>query len=470
MAVLGEGIAMKQTYTISEKLQQLFVIFVPIFVTQAALAGIQVLDAMMSGRFSARDLAGVAIGGNIWAPVVNGVGGILLAVTPIVAQHLGAGRKQEVSATVLQGLYLSLVLCGVLVAAGATGLPLLLGAMDLEPEVRAIAHRYLIALSWGLVPALAYNVLRCFFDALGLTRVTMAIALIGLPVNVLFNYLLIFGKAGFPALGGVGAGYASAVTYWIELAIALFLAAQVQPFASYAVFRQPLQIQPRAWGEQLRVGVPIGLTIALEIGIFSLVSLLMSGFGTLVVAAHQSALSFSTLLFMFPLSVAQALTIVVGFEVGAGRIRDAIQYRRLGLTASISVAAVIMLSLSLFSKQIAGLYTRDPELLALVQSFLRYVIFFQLSDAVGAPIQGTLRGYKDVSVVLAVVLLAHWCVGLPTGYTLAHWTRLGPYGYWIGLISGLAVAALGLWLRLRRTEARHLAAFAPQEASGPSAV
>src|SRR5690606_18024513 len=182
MAVLGEGIAMKQTYTISEKLQQLFVIFVPIFVTQAALAGIQVLDAMMSGRFSARDLAGVAIGGNIWAPVVNGVGGILLAVTPIVAQHLGAGRKQEVSATVLQGLYLSLVLCGVLVAAGATGLPLLLGAMDLEPEVRAIAHRYLIALSWGLVPALAYNVLRCFFDALGLTRVTMAIALIGLPV------------------------------------------------------------------------------------------------------------------------------------------------------------------------------------------------------------------------------------------------------------------------------------------------
>jgi len=454
---------MRQTYTLSQKLSQLFIIFAPIFVTQVALAGIQVLDTMMSGQYSPRDLAGVAIGANIWAPVANGIGGILIAVTPIVAQHLGAGRKQEVSRTVLQGLYLSLGLTAALLAAGAAGLPRLLAAMQLEPEVRAIAQDYLIAMSLGLAPALAYNVLRCFFDALGLTRVTMIITLIGLPVNVLFNYLFIFGKAGFPELGGVGAGYGSTITYWIEFAIALVIATRVQPFASYTIFKQPLGFVPSIWLEQLRVGVPIGLAIALEIGIFSLVALLMSGFGTMIVAAHQSAISVGTLVFMFPLSVAQALTIVVGFEVGARRIQDAIQYRRLGLAATISTAAVIMLSLWLFSDTIAGLYTNDSELRALIRSFLAYVVFFQFSDAVGAPIQGTLRGYKDVTVVLAVVLIAHWGVGLPLGYVLANWTPLGPYGYWVGLISGLATGAAGLLWRLRRTEAKHLGELRAQE-------
>ena len=447
---------MKQTYTTSQKLRQLFLIFAPIFVTQVAMAGVQVLDTMMAGRYSPRDLAGVAIGANIWAPVVNGIGGILLAVTPIVAQHLGAGRKQGVSQTVLQGLYLSIALAAALFTAGALGLSPLLDAMDLEPEVRSIASRYLIAMAWGLVPAFGYTVLRSFFDALGLTRITMAVTLIGLPVNVLFNYLLIFGKGGFPALGGVGAGYGSAITYWIMFAISLAVAVRLEPFASYAIFKGPLTASVRLWLEQLRIGLPIGLAIALEIGIFSLVGLLMSRFGTLIVAAHQSAISFGGLLFMFPLSIAQALTIVVGFEVGARRIDDAIQYRRLGLTVSISFAAAIMLTLWLFSRQIAGLYTTDPELLALVQSFLVYVIFFQFSDAVGAPIQGTLRGYKDVTMVLAVVLIAHWGIGLPLGHALARWTHLGPYGYWIGLITGLATGAAGLLWRLRRTEARHL--------------
>ena len=157
---------------------------------------------------------------------------------------------------------------------------------------------------------------------------------------------------------------------------------------------------------------------------------------------------------MFPLSVSQALTIVVGFEVGARRIQDAIQYRRLGMRISLTFAAALMAFLWFFSEQVARLYTADPELLPLLQSFLGYVIFFQLSDAVAAPIQGTLRGYKDVNVVLALALVAYWVIGLPVGYSLATWTGMGPYGYWIGLISGLASGAAGLMWRLRRTEGR----------------
>ncbi len=216
------------------------------------------------------------------------------------------------------------------------------------------------------------------------------------------------------------------------------------------------------WREQLRIGVPLGLSIALEVGIFATVGLLMSRFGTLAIAAYQSATSFGGLIYMFPLSIAQALTIVVGYEVGAGRIHDAIQYRRLGMSVSLSMAGLLMLGLWLFSEQVARLYTADPELLPLLESFLGYVIFFQLSDAIAAPVQGTFRGYKDVKIVLALAIVAYWCVGLPIGYLLATFTSLGPYGYWIGLISGLASGATGLFWRLRQTEGRAAKRLLPQ--------
>lgn len=445
---------MIQTLTTSQKFKQLLSIFAPIYVTQLAVSAVQVVDTMMSGQFSSVDLAGVAVGANIWAPVSTGVGGILIAVTPIVAQHLGAGRHREVSGAVLQGIYLSLALSLAVILAGFLALPFLLGAMELAGEVRAIARGYLAALGWGVFPFFAYTVLRCFFDALGLTRVTMAITLVAVPINVLLNYAMIFGKWGLPALGGIGAGYASALTYWIVLAIGVVIAVRWRPFSQYKIFHGPYRISFATWLEQLRVGVPLGLSIALEVGIFSTVGLLMSRFGTLVIAAHQSAISFGGLIYMFPLSIAQALTIVVGFEVGAGRIHDAIQYRRLGMSVSLSMAGLLMLCLWLFSQQIASLYTADPELLPLLESFLGYVVFFQLSDAIAAPVQGTLRGYKDVNVVLALVVVAFWCIGLPLGHLLASVTSLGPYGYWIGLISGLASCAAGLFWRLRQTEGR----------------
>lgn len=445
---------MQQTFTTAQKIRQLVGIFAPIYVSQLAGASMQVVDAMMSGQYNPVDLAGVAIGGNIWAPVMTGISGVLIAVTPIIAQHLGAGRRQEIPRVVLQGLYLSLALSLAVILAGAVALPFVLNLMDLESAVRQVAYRYLIAIAWGIFPAFAYTILRCFIDALGYTRVSMIVTLIAVPVNVVLNYAMIFGKLGFPAMGGVGAGYASALTHWLIFAIGAYITTRKSPFADYKVYRGPYKLSWRAWAEQLRIGIPLGLSIALEVGVFSVVGLLMSRFGTLVIAAHQSAISFGTLIYMFPLSVSQALTIVVGFEVGARRIQDAIQYRRLGMRISLTFAAALMAFLWFFSEQVARLYTADPELLPLLQSFLGYVIFFQLSDAVAAPIQGTLRGYKDVNVVLALALVAYWVIGLPVGYSLATWTGMGPYGYWIGLISGLASGAAGLMWRLRRTEGR----------------
>lgn len=276
----------------------------------------------------------------------------------------------------------------------------------------------------------------------------MGITMLSLPINVFLNYVLIFGVWGFPRLGGVGAGYATGLTYWLVTAVALVVVLRVEPFRSYRVFERLRRASWRAWSEQLRIGVPMGVTIFLEVGIFAAVALLMTRFGTTTVAAHQAAINFGGLVYMLPLSISMALTIAVGYEVGAGRLNDARQYSMLGLGASLAMATLSAAGLVFFRGHVAGWYTADPDVRALVESFLYYVIFFQLSDAVAAPIQGTLRGYKDVNVTLLVAIVSYWGVGLPTGYLLANFTHMGPYGYWIGLISALAAGAAGLAVRL----------------------
>lgn len=436
----------------SQRIKRLFVIFFPILITQVALAAMGVIDTMMAGLYSSADLAGVAIGASLWMPVSTGLSGILAALTPIVAQHLGARRIKDVSSSFLQAAYLSLALAVGLLLLGAFAMSPILNAMSLEAEVRTVAQGYLGAIAIGVAPFLMHAVLRGLFDGLGLTRITMLIALISVPINIVLNYVLIFGKLGLPALGGVGAGYGTALSYWIALAVAYIAAVRLGSLSQYNLFRGPYRLSLKAWAEQLRVGLPIGLGIFLEVAIFSLVTLLMSPFGTSVIAAHQAASSFAGLVYMAPLSVSMALTIIVGFEVGARNIDEAVSFRRLGIKASVAMVMVTATCIALFNAQIASWYTNDTEVLHLTRSFLTYVLFFQASDAFAAPFQGVLRGYKDVTASLIISLVAFWGVGLPLGHTLAHYFGMGPYGYWIGLISGLATGAIGLSFRLRHTE------------------
>lgn len=440
------------TRSLQHKFRRLMVILGPIVVTQVALVMMNFVDTMMAGRFSAVDLAGVAIGANLWVPVFLGLSGILVALTPIVAQLEGAQRRKEVGTAVFQGVYVALLLSLLLIVAGTFSLQPVLMRMALEPDVHRVAHDYLVGLSWGIPPLFVYTVLRSFIDALGQTRVSMLITVASLPLNVFFNYVLIFGKWGFPRLGGVGAGYATAITYGLIGIFALAVVARVRPFSSYQVFERLRPVDVAAWREQLRIGLPIGFSIFVEVSIWSAVTLLMSQFGTVVIAANQAAFNFSEMLYMFPLSISMALTIAVGFEVGAKRLRDAAEYIRIGIGTSLAAALVSALILLLFRDAVAALYTTDTDVLQLISAFLLYAIFFQLSDAVAAPIQGSLRGYKDVNVAFMLSIVSHWVIALPLGLVLARSTPLGPFGYWIGLITGLACGAAGLAWRLRRVQ------------------
>ena len=427
---------------------KLATIVLPILVTQVALYMMTFFDILMTGRYDTYHLAGVTIGSSFWVPVYTGLAGILMGLTPIIAHLIGARRKDEVKFSVQQGLYVSVALAAIVFLIIRYGVSPILESMPLEDEVRVVAADYLEAMSFGLFPLFAYTVLRCFFDALGATRVSMAIILLSAPLTIFTNYLLIYGNWGFPELGGAGAGYAAAITYWLIFFIALVVAWRHQSFSDYQLFKEWGKISFRRWKEILFIGVPIGISIFVETSIFSAVTLMMSNYSTAVISAHQIALNFTSLLYMLPMSISMGATILVGQAVGAGQMRDAKQYSYLGVGLAIAFSFVSIAILLVFRAPIASLYTTDGQIIGLATQFFIYAALFQMSDAIQAPVQGALRGYKDVNMTFIMAIVSYWVLGLPIGYVMATFTDLGPYGYWVGLIAGLTVGAITLTIRL----------------------
>ncbi|WP_067724928.1 MATE family efflux transporter [Oceanobacillus damuensis] len=439
---------MYQTSTIKEKIKLFSIILLPILITQISLNLMTFFDTVMSGRAGAEDLAGVAIGSSLWVPVSTGINGIVLAITPIIAQVIGSKRNEDVPNIVQQGIYLAIILSIIIIGFGGFVLDPVLSLMDLETDVRNIAKHYLIAIGAGIIPLFIFNTIRCFMDGLGQTRASMIIILISLPLNIFFNYIFIFGKLGLPAFGGIGAGIATSLTYWLVSGISLLVLIRVHPFSKFNVFAKWFKPALKPWSYQLKIGLPIGAAIFFETSIFSAVTLLMSIYSTYTIAAHQAALNFAGLLYMIPLSVGMALTITIGFEVGAQRYKDARTYGYIGMSGGIFIAIFASCILYILNGPVATLYNSNPEVIELTRQFIYFAIFYQLADAFGAPIQGALRGYKDVNITLVIALISYWAIGLPTGWVLANYTPLEPFGYWVGIIVGLSFGAAALLWRL----------------------
>ena len=430
-----------------DKLRRLLSVMLPIICTQIAIMGMNFFDASMSGQAGDVDLAGAAIGGNIWMPIQTGISGILMAAMPLVANLLGAGEKEKITVVVRHGLVLALGFALLVLGCGIALLPHFLQGMGLAPEVYHVALLYLAGLGLGVVPFFMITPLRSLVDTLGYTHLTMRIYLLALPINACLNYVLIFGKLGLPRLGGVGAGVASGLTFWLLLAIFAWVVSRLEPFKSYHIFGFVRPVY--SWlKEYLRIGVPMGISIFMETSIFGVVALFIAKFGTETIAAHQAALNFSSLIYMLPLSFSLALTIVVGVEYGAKNYQGARDYVTIGLQTSLGIAGFYMLAEYFLREQIAFIYTNNVEVVALVKVFLLYAIGWQAGDAIAAPIQGILRGYKDVNATFWASMLAYWGICLPLGLFLDYKVGNGAFAYWQSLDCGVISSATLLSMRL----------------------
>ena len=430
-----------------DKLRRLLSVMLPIICTQIAIMGMNFFDASMSGQAGDVDLAGAAIGGNIWMPIQTGISGILMAAMPLVANLLGAGEKEKITVVVRHGLFLASAFALVVLGAGIAILPHFLQGMGLEPEVYHVALWYLAGLGLGVVPFFMITPLRSLVDTLGYTHLTMRIYLLALPINACLNYVLIFGKLGLPRLGGIGAGVASGLTFWLLLGIFAWVISSLAPFKNYHVFG--FMRPAYSWlKEYLRIGVPMGISIFMETSIFGVVALFIAKFGTETIAAHQAALNFSSLIYMLPLSFSLALTIVVGVEYGAKNYQGARDYVTIGLQTSLGIAGFYMLAEYILREQIAFIYTNNVEVVALVKVFLLHAIGWQAGDAIAAPIQGILRGYKDVDATFWASMLAYWGICLPLGLFLDYKVGNGAFAYWQSLDCGVISSATLLSIRL----------------------
>ncbi|WP_066253754.1 MATE family efflux transporter [Neobacillus drentensis] len=439
---------MNQTFTLKEKTKQILILLIPILITQLGMFSMVFFNTIMSGKFNSTALAGVAIGSSIWSPIFTGISGILLAVSPIAAQRFGEKKSNEVASIVKHGIYLSIMIAALVIICGCFLLDPLLDKMKLPTGVQDTAFDYLVGLSYGILPLFIFNVLRSFIYALGKTRVIMIIMLLSLPANFFLNYVLIFGKLGFPELGGAGAGYATSFTYLAIMLMTVFIVRTQEPFSSYPIFADIKEFSWDKCKEILKIGVPMGLSTFFETSMFALVTILLSKFNVTTIAAYQSALNIVSFLYMIPISISTALTVLVGYEVGARRYKDAKQYSWLGVYLAILIAVVTGVLVVIFRYQVAGFYSNETAVINLTANFLIFALFFQICDAIQATAQAALRGYKDVNLAFIMSLIAYWLICLPSGYLLANYTSLGARGYWIGLTIGLLAAGIALSIRL----------------------
>ncbi len=430
---------MYPTHQFKDKFVLFLKIFFPILIYQFANYSASFVDTTMTGQYNTMDLAGVSTATSLWNPFFTFLTGIVSAMVPIIGHHLGRGKKEEVASDFYQFIYLAFGLSLVLLGMVLFLAPPVLNHIGLEEQVAAVAVRYLWFLSIGIIPLLLFSVIRSLLDSLGLTKLSMYLMLLLLPLNSGFNYLLIYGAFGFPELGGAGAGLGTSLAYWVLLGISLLVLFKQERLKALHL-EKPIPLNIDKIKEGVQLGLPIGGTVFAEVAIFSVVGLIMAKFSSLIIASHQSAMNFSSLMYAFPMSISSAMAIVVSYEVGAKRFEDAKIYARLGRVTALVFAGLTLSFLYIFRDRVASLYGNDSQFIETTAIFLTYSLFFQLADTFAAPLQGILRGYKDTIVPFYLGLIGYWGVAIPLGYLLDQAIDLGAFAYWIGLIASLVVS------------------------------
>ena len=430
----------------------------PILIAQLIQNLMGFVDIVMAGRVSAVDMAAVAVANSIWLPLILTVYGLIMALAAIVSQLDGAKNYLEISKQTYQTAWIALTLGILLIALYYLIAPMLFPIIELEGKLKPLLFDYLRYIVWGAPGYCLYLVLRNYSEGLSYTKPTMIISIIGLLVNIPANYIFIYGEFGAPALGGAGCGIATGLVYW-----AMFFSMLIYTFSS-KVLKQASLFDHFYWPDFkeikniLTIGIPIALSLLFEVSLFAVVAIILVPFGAEVVASHQIALNFSGLIFMVPLSLAMATTIKVGYAIGHNNHQQAKDYTAHAITLGLLLAVFTALITVLFRVPIVSIYTAELPVIELAANIMLLATLYQFSDTVQVVSAGALRGYKDTKSILYITFVSYWLVGLTVGLILGitDWVvpKMGPYGFWIGFITGLTTAAVLLAWRLKVVQHR----------------
>ncbi|WBM72434.1 MdtK family multidrug efflux MATE transporter [Buttiauxella sp. WJP83] len=433
--------------------RQLLALAIPVILAQIAQTSMGFVDTVMAGGYSATDMAAVAIGTSIWLPAILFGHGLLMALTPTVAQLNGSGRRDRIAHQIRQGFWLAGFVSALIMIVLWNAGHIIHATKNIDPQLADKAVGYLRALLWGVPGYLFFQVARNQCEGLAKTKPGMVMGFIGLLVNIPVNYIFIYGHFGMPELGGVGCGVATAAVYWVMF---FCMISYVKKARSMRDIRNPSGFVQPDWKVMKRLtqlGLPIALALFFEVTLFAVVALLVAPLGIINVAGHQIALNFSSLMFVLPLSLSAAVTIRVGFRLGQGSTLDAQTAAWTGIGVAMCMATLTAVFTIVMREHIALLYNNNPEVVALAAHLMLLAAVYQLSDSVQVVGSGVLRGYKDTRSIFFITFIAYWVLGLPSGYILAltDWVvaPMGPAGFWTGFIIGLTSAAIMMMLRMR---------------------
>jgi MATE family multidrug resistance protein len=448
------------------EMKSLFTLAWPLLIAQVTQTLMGVSDTIMAGQYSYTDMAAVAIGFSITMPVLMFIQGVTLGLSPIISRLQGSNQTNKVANALHQCVWLSLML-SVLALLFVFVVSPLLASVEMESDVRSKAIDYIIYILLAAPGFALYQSLRNCCEGLSSTRPTMIIMFAGLLVNIPANYIFINGLFGVPQMGGAGCGIATLLVIYVMAFVTLLYMMMAKKLKKYELFTQfhwpKLDLQLT----QLKIGLPIAFTIVFEVSLFGVVALLLARFGAEVVASHQIALNFSSLMFMLPMSIGMALAIRIGYTVGK---EDALKAKisvYCALVSAILIALFTATMTVILGTKISALYTENTEVILMASSLLFFAALFQFSDGIQVVSANALRGYKDTKAMLILSFVSYWLVGLPVGVVLGLTDWLFPAmaakGFWIGFISGLSCAAVLMYWRvsiIQKRVANDVKAFA----------
>lgn len=435
------------THFMKNEASQTIKLALPIIIGEITQIALHLIDSAMVGAISYQQLAAAALVINVMnIPFVLGIG-MTISVSQMVSLAHGRSDAQLVSHYLFNGF----VLCSL--TALIISLTLFFGNdvlyhLGQDPEVVRLAIPFMKLMSLSIIPMLLFMTLKQFADGLEQTRTAMALSLIGMPINVLLNWLLIYGNLGFPRLELAGAGWATLITR-----IVMFLALGVvilkhSTFKRYiAVGRNQWKLQRTTFRELLHIGVPSSLQIGMEAGAFAVSGIIIGTLGAVSQAAHQIALNCASFTFMASMGLAQAGSIRVSNAFGRNDWAKISLIGKSTLMTALLYGIFCALSFSLLRNHLPIIFNDNLLVIEMAALLLLFTAIFQISDSTQAISAGLLRGIKDVKIPTILVGIAYWVVGIPLGYYLGIYLEMGPTGIWIGLITGLTVSSIFLVTR-----------------------
>ena len=449
---------MFRKFSIAEA-RNLIALAIPVYLGQIAQIAMSFVDTVVAGQSSAVDMAAVAVATSFWIPGIMFGQGLIMALTPLVAQSIGAGDRKQSAHFLRQGLWLAAAISALLMALFSVIAHTLPSWGTMDAVMARKTSEYLFAVLWGVPALMFFCVQRCFLEGHGQTRPAMVAGFIGLALNIPLNIIFVFGKFGLPAMGAAGCGVATAILFCFMAGSLVFFVRRVDPKA--------LRIEsPRmaVLARVVRIGLPGAFAMLNECAAFALIALLVAPLGVVTVAGNQIAMNVSAFLWMCPFSIGSASTIRVGTLLGAGDMHGARSARRTALFMTLCLSCVLSVVVYFSRFHLASLYNSDPAVIQMAGLLLLCEVFYQFPDGIQTNTLCALRGWNDTRAIFLISFLAYWVISLPLGWVLCMtdllWPEpLGVLGFWIALNLGLSIAGLLYILRVRHLEAMPLDAM-----------